>query len=600
MSLFGLEIGKRSIMAQQTALEVTGHNLANANTPGYTRQIPNLVTTRPYHTPALISSGKVGQLGTGVMVSDIQRIRDAFLDEQIRNESKTSGYWNARQNALAKVEVILNEPSNDGLRAVMDMYWESWQDLVAHPESEAVRTTVAERGAALADAFNHMHTQLKELRDDLNASVKIKVDEINVISGQIADLNLQIQSIKIAGKQPNDLEDQRDLLIDQLSQIVDIKTYTDSNGMVAVQMGGRALVQGNQSSKLTTKQDNQGMHMVIWADTKTRAVIESGELKGLLDDRGKTDLSEDKGQYLETVPNLIDNLNKLAKTIVIKTNELHRGGYSLNNPNGALPDGINFFNAPADPDSITDWAQFIKVNNDILKDPKNIAAAAQPTLDAVTGEKINFGDGSIAMAIANLKHDLNSEMRTIKSGDMSGQFTGTLPVNITQSFDITYGGTTHTINIAADVSNLNELAQAVQDALNNEGLDLKVSLDGSYMMLSTKSNSPVSVSGFWGTTGNLSVSSYDLVSNATTDDYWRSICAEVGVKSQEAVRMVKNQEVLLSQLESKRQSISGVSLDEEITNMIKFQHAYNAASRFITTMDEAIDVIVNRMGLVGR
>lgn len=511
MSLFGLEIGKRSIMSQQTALEVTGHNIANTNTPGYTRQIPNLVTTRPYHTPALTNSGKVGQLGTGVTVSDIQRIRDSFLDQQIRNEAKTSGYWDSIYDALAKIEVILNEPSNDGLRAVMDMYWESWQDLVAHPESEAVRATVAERGMALADAFNHMHKQLLELREDLNASVKIKVDEINSIATQIADLNLQILSIKIAGKQPNDLEDKRDLLLDQLSEIVDIKTFVDQNGMISVQIGGRTLVQGRDYTLLSTVQDSKGMHMVIWDDTKTRAQIESGELRGLLDARGKTEFAQEKepSEYREIVPNLIANLNKLAKTIVVKTNELHRTGYSLNNPNGENPDGINFFDAPVDPadiNSITDWAAYIKVNSVILDDPQNIAAAKERTLDE-NGNRINFGDARIALAIANLKHDFNST-----------------PI--------------------AGITN--------------------------------------------------------LISHATADDFWRSICADVGVKTQEAKRMVTNQEVLLNQLETKRQSISGVSLDEELTNMIKFQHAYNAASRFITAIDEAIDVIVNRMGLVGR
>lgn len=507
MSLFGLEIGKRSIMSQQTALEVTGHNIANTNTPGYTRQIPNLVTTKPYHTPTLTNNTKVGQLGTGVMVADIQRIRDSFLDQQIRNESKTTGYWSSIQDALAKVEVILNEPSNDGLRAVMDMYWESWQDLVAHPESEAVRSTVAERGMALADAFNHMHKQMLELREDLNASVRIKVDEINSIASQIADLNLQILSIKIAGKQPNDLEDKRDLLLDQLSEIVDIKTFVDHNGMISVQIGGRTLVQGADSTLLSTTQDSKGMHMVIWDDTKTRAQIESGELRGLLDARGRTELPQEKdpSEYREIVPNLIDNLNKLAKTIVVRTNELHKTGYSLNNTTDS-PDGTNFFEQPLDPNSITDWAAFIRVTSNILSDPKNIAAAEDRTFDD-EGERVNFGDARIAMAIANLKHDFN----------------GTPIPGVT-----------------------------------------------------------------------------NLVSNATVDDFWRSICADVGVKTQEAKRMVINQEVLLSQLESKKQSISGVSLDEELTNMIKYQHAYNAASRFITTIDEAIDVIVNRMGLVGR
>lgn len=502
MSLFGMEIGKRSIMAQQTALEVTGHNMANANTPGYTRQIPNLVTTIPYHTPALTNSNKAGQLGTGVKVADIERIRDVFLDQQIRNEAKTAGYWDSIHDALAKMEVILNEPSSDGLRAVMDMYWESWQDLTAYPESEAVRSTVAQRGLALADAFNHMHKQLTELREDLNASVEIKVNEINTITKQISDLNAQILNIQIAGKQPNDLEDKRDLLLDQLSQIIDIKTFTDHNGMVAVQLGGRTLVQGRDYTELTTEQDSQGMHLVIWADTKVRARIESGELRGYLDARGKTNLSQEKdpSEYREIVPNLLDDLNKLAETIIKRTNEIHRNGFSLNNT-GGTPDGANFFTEPTGTN--IEWADIIKVEDDIINDPMNIAAAQDPTFDLITGEQMNFGDSRIAMAIANLKHDYNT------------------------------------------------------------GVGMPIS-------------------------------------DATVDDFWRSVCANIGVRSQESVRMLDNQIVLLSELTNKKEAVSGVNLDEEVINMIKFQHAYNAASRFITTMDEAIDVIVNRMGLVGR
>src|SRR5665647_644658 len=221
-TFMGLEIGKSAIMAHQTALNVTGHNIANANTPGYTRQVANLVTNRPWHTPMLTGNATVGQLGTGVDVADIQRLRDDFVDDQIRNENRTSGYWDTQQETFAKIEVILNEPSDDGLRSVMDNFWESWQDLSAHPESEAVRSVVAQRGMAVADAFNHTFRQLTDLRQDVNSNVKIKVDEINSMAVQIKDLNQQILSISIAGKQPNDLLDKRDLLLDKLSQLVDI------------------------------------------------------------------------------------------------------------------------------------------------------------------------------------------------------------------------------------------------------------------------------------------------------------------------------------------------------------------------------------------
>lgn len=636
MSFFGIEIGKRSIMSHQSALEVTGHNIANTNTEGYTRQKANLTTTRPYHTPVLVSSGKAGQMGTGVTVKDIQRIRDAFLDAQIRNENKAAGYWNALQDALSKIEVILNEPSEDGLRSVMDLYWKSWQDLVAHPESEAVRATVVQRAMAMADTFNHTYKQLKELREDVNASVAIKVIEVNSIIQQVADLNQQILAITIAGKQPNDLLDKRDVLLDQLSRLASVNIVQETSGMVAVQMGGRTLVQGVEYYELSTVQDNYGMHMIVWKDTGVRAVIEGGEIKGLLDVRGKTDRPEEPSPspYREIVPEMIDQLNTLAKTIVLRTNELHRGGFSLNNQT-KFPDGINFFNAPAtlaDINAINNWAEYISVNRDIANDPKNIAAAAYRTWDDAGGilSKYNFGDGANALKIAQLKHDLNFDYKWAEStglgtlsfpydgmqGDIEVYYkdSGGNPVSKTVHID------TGTMTPPPVFSDLAELALFIQQRLQ-EDTDLKannvkieVLCSGDKLVFKAgenftaiyldslnllKSGTPTPLTNA-GSQFDADKSLTGVINHATADDYWRAITANKGVQAAEARRMVDSQEILLNQLEGKKQSISGVSLDEEMTNMIKFQHAYNAAARYITAMDEALEVIINRIGIVGR
>ncbi|SHG54375.1 flagellar hook-associated protein 1 FlgK [Thermosyntropha lipolytica DSM 11003] len=612
------------------ALEVTGHNVANANTEGYTRQKANLTTTRPYHTPVLVSSGKAGQLGTGVTVKDIQRIRDSFLDDQIRNENKRSGYWNAVYDALAKIEVILNEPSEDGLRSVMDLYWKAWQDLVAHPESEAVRATVVQRAMAMADTFNHTYKQLKELREDVNASIAIKVVEINSIIQQVADLNQQILAITIAGKQPNDLLDRRDLLLDQLSRLISVNIVQETNGMVAVQMGGRTLVQGVEYYELSTVQDIYGMHMVVWKDTGVRAVIEGGELKGLLDVRGKTDRPEepDPSPYREIVPEMIDQLNALAKTIVLRTNELHRNGFSLNNQT-KFPDGINFFNAPAtlaDIDAIKNWAEYISVNRDIASDPKNIAAAAYRTWDDSTGilQKYNFGDGANALRIAQLKHDFNAVYVWAETpklgavlpfpyaglgGDMEVFYKDSGGNLVSQVISLDTAG----ITPSPVFRDLAELAGFIQQKLQEDpvlkanNVKIEVLCSGDKLVFKAgESFTAVSVNllkdGNPVTSFNINAdySLTGVIKHVTGDDYWRAITANKGVQTAEAKRMVESQEILLNQLETKRQSISGVSLDEEMTNMIKFQHAYNAAARYITAMDEALEVIVNRLGLVGR
>ncbi|MBP8820354.1 MAG: flagellar hook-associated protein FlgK [Syntrophomonadaceae bacterium] len=846
-NFFSLEIGKRSVLMHQTALSITGHNMANANTPGYTRQVPDIVTTPPWHAPALVQTGKAGQLGTGVDIAAINRIRDEFIDNQIRHENRTDGYWSALQDTLAKIEVILNEPSEDGLRGVMDMFWESWQNLSIHPESEAVRAVVVQRGMSLAEAFNHTYRQLVELREDVNAQVKVKVDEINSIAMQVADLNQQILAISIAGKQPNDLLDKRDLLIDQLSKIADVRVYNDRNNMVALQLGDRVLVDGVNYNKLSTQMDQEGMNMVIWQDTGTRVNVANGELRGLLDARGKT-LLEGEAQpsiYKETIPNMIDKLNALAKTLVVKVNNIHRGGYSLNNKTDQsgtpyidmrYPDGINFFDLPPDQDSYDNWAKFMRVSQEIQNDPKNIAAACHRTWDD-EGNKINFGDGNNALKIAQLKHDLNNVMYDLKTNGISIDISSIQALEFL--IDAGSGATSIQVPAPRTFEDMRKLANAIQEELDKREMDVKVRLDGdeiffystsvrslevidplsgirdlqvsglqngeyqidtivnqpgardaelrilqsynqrtaanifgsaaigsitnastlgvnasieltvtnvnsitgraSYSYISheydvggnyTQHTGTLSI--YYGGSGNQTINigslefeltgldtvnagkaaelkvgdkgvlnltaatdaattyqqldlkynynlpepenrthcfvfndgvlndldaitpklddnklhfftlnnnplsqycgmSYDghielttgtiadgtspaahfshyqepvenlgMVHHVTTDDYWRSIAADTGVQSQEARRMVKNQETLLNELENKRQSISGVSLDEEMTNMIKFQHAYNAAARFITSIDEALEVIISRMGLVGR
>lgn len=604
-NFMSIEIGKRAVLTEQSALSVTGHNVANANTEGYSRQIAELVTTHPWHTPCLNNSNRAGQLGTGVTVDQIKRMRDEFLDVQIRGETEALGYWNALQESLARIEGIINEPSEEGLRGVMDEFWEAWQDLSLNPESEAVRSVVVNRGLATAEAFNHTFSQLSSLREDVNATIAIKMDEINTIAKQIAALNKEIMAVTAAQKQPNDLLDKRDLLVDQLSQLANVKTYDEKHGMIAVQLGDRLLVQGKEYTGLDKVKDGEGMYMLVWSDTQARARISNGELRGLMDLRGKTQLEQEREptEYKEIIPNMIAQLNTLAKTIVTKTNEIHRTGYSLNNKT-ANPDDTDFFVMPDEGDGFENWAQFMKVSTSIQEDANNIAAASSRTWDD-EGNKINFGDGSNALSIAQLKHSLNSEDLQVQTEDLSSKLT--YPFTGTISLGLTVGSSLHEVNIASATSynDLAEVAAALDTALETYGIDVSEDTETPNTLIFSSSDSLFkNIQDFTLDDGGTPVELGDYhvltVSDATTDDFWRSISAEIGVISQEAVRMVANQNILVAELESKRQSMSGVSLDEELTNMIKFQHAYNAAARFITSIDEAIDVIVNRMGLVGR
>lgn len=482
-TFFGLDIGAKGLTAQQTALNLVAHNIANANTQGYTRQDVIMEASPPVKVLA-------GYVGTGVEITEFRRIREAFLDVQMRTENKNLGEWEVKNDILGKLEVIFSEPSETGLRSVMDQYWEAWQDLSNNPESTAVRTNVKEAGVTLVNTFNTMDSQFFDLQIDINKGIELKVNEINSTARQIQDLNQQIIKAEGTGAKANDLRDKRDLLLEQLSKLIAVDAVEDQDGAVNVTVGGKNLVTRGTLAELkfTDNPVDPTQAELEWIDptsgiSQGEARITGGTLKGYLDSRDTV------------IPFYRNNLDTLAKSVAVEVNTVHRLGYGID---AAYTHNIDFFTkiAPADDFSTKN----IQVNPDIVNDINKIAAAMDYDATAVAPDPpVLKGDGANALDLAQLKNKL------------------TMNANI-----------------------------------------------------------------------------------ATFDDYYRATIGQLGVQAQEAQNMVDGRTLLIQQIENKRESVSGVSLDEEMTNMIRFEHAYNAAARVINAMDEMLDVIVNRLGLVGR
>jgi len=508
----GLEVGKRALFAQQAAMHTTGHNIANANTEGYTRQRASLVAAPPIPQPGWQMDRAPGQVGTGVTVAALERMRVDFLDVQYRGQAKYAGYWTAKTDALSRLEVLFNEPSESGLQVVLDRFWQAWQDLAKEPESLAARAVVRQRGVAVAETLAALHRGLVEYQNELNEAVRAKVAEINSIAAQIRDLNLQIARVVPHGYQPNDLYDQRDVLLDRLARLVDVRTEPAANGMINVYIGGQLLVEGINANTVTAEPDAQGLYAVRLGGNDL--VLTSGELLGHLEARGQVV----DGKLVGIIPSFLERLNNLAVVLAKEINDLHRAGMNLDDiqnrqadPNAAL-DRLPFFidrawyeansnalNDPnLDPTTIPDPtdAANVMVNPLILASLNKIAAATPDPNTGISSE----GDGSTARAIAAIK------FKTITEG---------------------------------------------------------------------------------------------LPETSTLDDFYRYTIAQLGVDSQEAQRMKANSELLAGEIDNRRQSVSGVSLDEELANLVKFQHAYNAAARLITALDEMLNRVINGMGRVG-
>jgi len=383
----GFEIGKRALLAQQFSLNLTGHNIANVNTPGFTRQRAIVNSTDPL-------SSAIGNFGTGVEVVTVERLRTLFLDEQFRQESQSFGRWQTLSQSWGQVERIYAEPSDTGFSTLLDNFWNSWQDLSVNPDSSAARTAVKEQGTLLANAFHHFTEQLSEFQRSLDEDIQKSVQLVNNTAHQIAALNESISTAELSGHQANDLRDRRDYLVDQLSEYANVSTIEQPSGNYTVLIGSMALVDGIEVSELETVVQNQGATVISdvrFVNSSAKPEITNGKLAGLIETRD------------EVLVERLAELDELALSIVEKVNEMHRDGYGLNDSTG-----INFFD-----DSATGAAD-IKLNDLIINDVGNIAAS-------LNGEA---GDNSNALRIAGLRNDMTMRNGEATFGDYYNSIVG--------------------------------------------------------------------------------------------------------------------------------------------------------------------------------
>ncbi|KKO54964.1 flagellar hook-associated protein FlgK [Paenibacillus sp. DMB20] len=523
-----IETAKRSLFTQTAALGTTGHNIANANTEGYSRQVVKMQASIPMEAYGMFRSTAPGQLGTGVEFTSIERIREKFLDFQYRGENSAFGSWNVQYDTLDKLEAIINEPSESGIRKVMDKFWNSWSELSKSPDDPTSRKIVKQTAEALTDALNHMSTQLDNLSNDLNSNIDVKAREIQGYLTSIADLNKTITRIEGLGDHANDLRDQRDLMADKLSKIIDI-SVTDGEDGYNISLGGQNLVEGET---VTAVVDNAFLNTAFASGD-----LKGGEVHGMI-------ISKDR--LVEDYRNQID---VLANTLV-------NGDVEVKLPAGVMPPEGTVLTSDAE----------ISVNGVASTLP-----AGQPMPLGAVLQK----DVSTVVKGFNGLHQLGYTMDG--STDKGVPF-----------FTAADGGTA----ITAGNIRLNKVISGNPDKI---ATSMRLSANGSSVI---KGNNDLAK-----LLTNLKGSPFTMpggTSKSTIDGLFSSMVGQLGVQAQETHRQAENSSFLVTQVETRRMSVSGVSLDEEMTNMIKFQHAYSASSRFMTTFDQLLDKLINSTGVVGR
>ena len=243
----GIELGKRSIMANTDAITTAGHNISNASTEGYSRQRIQIKEFDPLYKPDLTRPERAGQIGQGVDTQSIERVRDELLDKRIVAQANQESYWQTRSDYYTMLEQIYNEPYDVSIRSNMDKYWESWQELSINPESKAARQAVVTRAETLTDSIQQRWESLDGIAKIVEGDIAVTVKQVNDYTSQIAAINSEIVRSRAMGDNPNDLLDRRDLLVDKLSQLININTDTRDPDEFLIHVGGKVIVQGSIS-----------------------------------------------------------------------------------------------------------------------------------------------------------------------------------------------------------------------------------------------------------------------------------------------------------------------------------------------------------------
>ena len=358
-----LSIARSAILAQQAAIAVAGHNIANAETAGYTRQELLLQPSTPERTP-------LGIFGTGVSIINVVGRRDALLAQDVRAQSAPAAGAQERSELLGRIEAVFGEPTDSGLATALDAFWGSWSDLASNPSSLSARTVVQQRGEDLAAAFNRYSTQLGQVDTAVRADITATIGELNTLTSQIADVNASIVPAESGGAMANDLRDQRDRLIDRLGEIVPVTVTELANGSCQVLLGGIPIVDGIVAKSFT--QGNGVPLTVRLTDSSDALRNVGGRLGAMLD------------VINGNLPYAQSQLDALASSVIGEVNALHTTGWS---PAAA---GADFFDAA--PANAT--ARNIRLSAAVSGDASVIAAGN------VAGAT---GNNAIALAIAGLR-----------------------------------------------------------------------------------------------------------------------------------------------------------------------------------------------------
>ena len=583
-TFFGLNIGKSGLNAYQIGINTTAHNVSNAETTGYTRQIVNKQASIP-----LSVGSRYGMVGTGVDVTSITQVRNQYLDEKYTFNNTLSGEYSTKSYYMSEVESYFNEVTVEGFTTNFDNMYNALQSLSTNPSNGTTRTQVTTYAQNLTEYLNSLSTSLSSIQEECNTEVKNIVDRINSIGAQISVLTQQINSVEVNGEAANDLRDQRALLVDELSEYVTVEVTEKAVGksetgvtQYVVKINGQTLVDTNRYNQLTYSvrdtttnlNDVEGLYDIKWStgvDFNAMGTNVTGSLKAVLQMRDGNNSENLKGVASGTKG---DSTLKLTGTTINDIDKLN-----ISSEGVITIDATEY--------KYTDFKVTVGDDGNYIYE----FALEKPLEQDITGTKIGtVGDEVDYKGIPYYMSQLNEFVRVYaqkfndihKSGvDLNGEagldfFVGTAAdgtvytfKNPSSYYQLNIGNITVNDIVATDPDRVVTFSSTSSGVENTDILKQLIGLKSDTSMF--KQGNPAS--------------------------FFQTMVAEIGVYTKSAISLAKNQEDICKSIQNQRLSVSGVDLDEEALNLVKYQNCYNLSAKVISVMDEILDRLINNTGV---
>lgn len=564
-SLFSsIDISRLGLQASQVQLNVTSHNIANVNTEGYSRQRAELSTPFPIKY-------SYGQLGRGVTIAQVTRIRDAFLDQVYRDQHPTLGGADVKARYFSLVEDAFLEPSEDGFSTRINAFFDGMNDFANNVEQVPVREATVAQATALAESMNELAERFNDLRTSANEEVRSLVPRINSLADTIAATNVQIRDSELDNTIANDIRDERDRALDELSRLVNINYTERKDGQVTVRIGSDVLVDETGARQIEARFNNAldpergDLLELRWTDSELGVQVREGELAGALEMRD------------EIIPFFDQRMDEIAASIIEQINGIHSQANGLVNWTGIVA-GTN---AVDDPTAALDAAGL----------PFDVTLPGSFDVAVYNGDTPIAGSPfTVTLNPGDSLDDLAAQLSAIAPGQFEATVApdNTLQLGVSDpALNFAFANDTSGVLAALGINGLFTGTDARSIAVNSDIIDDPRLLASGYSLdpLATGDNSAA--------LDMAAVRDFKALDGGSSDlnDYYESTIAELGVDAQANQVVLTTEEQFNQDFETRRQEVSGVSIDEEVTLMIQYQRAYEANARVINVVERMLDAL---------